>query len=72
MKQKIYKVTIEFIDGDQEEITVCDTVGEGIELMDTAIKIYRDYSDKWKDMRVIPFSSIRNFFVQKEVVEIKN
>lgn len=70
MKQKIYKVTIEFTDGQEEKITICDSVGEGVELLDFGIKIYKDCSDKWKNMRIIPFSSIRNFYIEREVIEI--
>lgn len=71
MKQKIYKVNIKFNDGTEEDITLWDSIGEGLELMDNAIKIYKDYSDKWKNMRVIPFSSIKEFNIEREIVEME-
>lgn len=71
MKQKIYKVNIKFNDGTKEEITLWDSIGEGLGLMDNAIKIYKDYSDKWKNMRVIPFSSIKEFNIEREIIEME-
>lgn len=71
MKQKIFTLTIKFTDGAEEKIEICDTVGEGIELMENAIKVYSDYDDKWAHMRIIPYSSIKEFEVKKEIKIVK-
>ena len=70
MSKKIYILKIKFNDGTEEEIKVFDCVGEGIELMDNAIKIYKDNTDKWSNMRVIPFSSIREFNIEREFIDM--
>ena len=69
MKQKIFILKVTFIDGTEEEISVCDTVGEGIELMDNAIKVYSDYSDKWAHMRIIPFTAVKEYDIERKIVE---
>ena len=69
MKQKIFTLTIKFTDGTEEEISVCDNVGEGIELMENAIKVYSDYDDKWANMRIIPFSAVKTYEIKREIRE---